>query len=371
MKSIKELKTKDLKGKRVIVRVDYNVPVSKGEVVDTFRIEKSLATINYLREKGAKVLLVSHIGEDGKESLLPVARFLAGFFPVNFVKELNEAAALLAAKENAAVLLENIRRFPGEKENDQKLAKDLAALADFYVNEAFSVSHRAHASIVGVPKFLPSYAGLEFEEEVKKLSKLFQPKKPFIVVLGGVKFTTKVPLVKKFLPLADQIFIGGALASSFFKSQGYETGESVTEEDVSILNTLVKNPKILLPGDVVVKGRRGLRVTQPEKVKKEEKIVDVGPETLKMLKKITQPAKTVLWNGPLGWFEKGFCDGTDDLARHLSQTKAYTVVGGGDTLASIQNLNLLGKFGFVSTGGGALLEFLGTGTLPGLKALES
>jgi len=369
MKTLKELKVKDLKGKTVLVRVDFNVPVEKGEVTDTFRIEKSLPTLNYLREKGAKLLLVSHIGEDGKASLLPVAKCLAGSFPVIFTKELSEAKTILSAKEGVVVMLENIRRFEGEKKNDKKFAKDLASLADFYANEAFSVSHRSHASVVGVPKFLPSYAGLQFEKEVKSLEKLLVPKKPLLVVLGGAKFSTKVPLVKRFLKSAEKIVIGGAIANSFFRFAGYEVGKSVVEEDVSYLKSLAKNPKIILPTDVVVKGSKGLRIKKPSEVSKNEIIVDVGPETFKAIGQLTLSAKTVMWNGPLGWFEKGHRGATDSLAKVLSESKAYSVVGGGDTLASLKDLGVEDKIGFISTGGGAMLDYLASGTLPGLKAL--
>ena len=207
MRSIKNLK--NIKGKRALVRVDFNVPIKNGKVEDDFRIKKALPTIKFLQKKGAKVILISHLGKDGSASMQPVADCLRKYIKKN------------------VTLLENIRKYPGEGKNDPKFAKELAKLGDFYVNDAFSVSHRKHASIVGVPKYLPSYAGFQLEEEIENLSKVFKkPKHPFLFILGGAKFSTKMPLLKKYLKIADQIFIGGALLNDFLKAQGYEVGKS-------------------------------------------------------------------------------------------------------------------------------------------------
>lgn len=366
MKTITELKKKDLLNNVVLVRVDFNVPIKKGQVVDGFRIEQSLPTINYLLEKGARVILVSHLGSDGKASLAPVAKYLSQFFGTKLVGKLNDPKFNLYLAAGQVILLENIRRHDGEKKNDPQFAKRLANLADFYINDAFSVSHRAHASVAGITKYLPSYAGLLFEKELKNLSLALKPKGKMVVILGGLKFQTKIPLIKKFLKTADQIFIGGALANSFMKAMGCNIGASIADDGVGYIKPFLKNKKIILPADVIKN--------------KKNQIVDIGPESLKQIKEITKDAKLILWNGPMGWFEQRAKEGTLGVAEILSKSKAYVIVGGGDTLSAIKNLKsekfCLGstkpsaKAAFVSTAGGAMLDFLATGTLPGIKALK-
>ncbi len=375
MKSIKKLK--NLKGKRVLVRVDFNVPIENGKVADPFRITKALPTIKYLQKAGAKVILVAHLGDDGTKSLLPVSKALGKFLKHSFCKE-----TILSKEESmklvngSVTLLENIRKEKGEKKNDQKLAQKLATMADIYVNDAFSVSHRAHASVVGVAKKLPRYAGLQLEQEVFHLAQVFKPKHPFLFILGGAKFATKLPLIKKYLKSADALFIGGALANTFISSEGFQIGRSLTDRDAQGIKTLLKNKKIQVPSDVFVtedisEKKYGGRVKKANEVGKDDYIVDIGPESLSVLVAKIVMAKFVLWNGPLG--KSGYDAGTEIALEALAlATKkgATSIIGGGDTAEIISKKKMEHQFTFVSTGGGATLEYLAKGTLPGIKALN-
>ncbi len=289
-----------LNGKRVLVRIDWNGG-------NKFRIDASMPTINWLIEQGAKVILATHL-ESGSTEVFKQ------FVPAG------------------AELLPNLRENPGEEANSEEFAKELASRADIYVNEAFSVSHRNHASIALVPKLLPSYAGLRFAEEMKQLSRAFDPPHPFLLLLGGAKIETKLPLVNKFSDIADIIFIGGAMAV-----RASEMG-------------LNKNPKILLPsGDLAA--------------------LDSNDETMEFLKHKISTVKFIVWNGPLGKYEEGYIKYTNELAEVLAKSRKEVIIGGGDTLSAIESLNILDKFSFVSTAGGAMLDFLATGTLPGIEAL--
>ncbi|MSR87658.1 MAG: phosphoglycerate kinase [Candidatus Zambryskibacteria bacterium] len=306
MKSITE--AQDLNGKRVLVRVDWNVPIKDGVVINSFRIKESLPTLEYLKNAGAKVIIATHL-EKGDVELLQ-----------QFVPE-------------GARLLPNLRENPGEENNSEDFARELASGVDIYVNEAFSVSHRNHASIITLPKILPSYAGLRLVREVAELSKAFYPPHPFLLLLGGAKIETKLPLLERFSNIADSIFIGGAMAKS------------------AATMPFANNPKIFFPtGDLSA--------------------LDANAETLEILKAKIVEAKFIIWNGPLGQYETGYVQYTEELAMVLAEAKASVIVGGGDTLAVIQNLNILDKFSFVSTGGGAMLAFLAQGTLPGIEALK-
>ncbi|HRZ30373.1 MAG TPA: phosphoglycerate kinase [Candidatus Paceibacterota bacterium] len=364
MKIVTQLKKKDLVDKKVLVRIDCNVPIKSGKVVDSSRLDANLETIGYLLENGARVILVGHLGSDGQKSLTPVAKYLRNFFGVRLIKELDDPKLNTYLDAGQVVLLENIRKFEGEKKDDPAFAKRLAKLADIYVNDAFSVSHRAHASVSAITKYLPSYAGLLFMTEFKNLSLALKPKKPLIVILGGIKFQTKIPLIKKFSKTADKIFITGALANSFMKAMGCDVGNSIVDEDVSYIKPFLKevekpvrsNGRIVLPVDFIEN--------------KKKQIVDIGPETLKQIKKETKSARMIIWNGPAGWFEVGAKQGTLELAKIVSQSKAKTIVGGGDTLSAIQELKLDKKFTHLSLAGGAMLDFLASGTLPGIKALK-
>lgn len=370
MKTIKNLTKKNLAGKTAIVRVDFNVPLKGDKVAETFRIDQTWPTIDYLLKNKAKVLLVSHLGDDGQISFAPVVKFLNRRHAIKLASDFASAKDLLA--KNDLVILENLRCWPGEKNNDPLFAKELAALGDIYVNEAFSVSHRRHASVVSLPKYLPSYAGLRLVEEEKNLKKLLTPKLPFVVILGGDKFQTKIPLIKK-LAKAEKIFLGGALANSFFKAKGFDVGRSVADGDVSYIKPFLKKKNIVLPLDILaVDSQTGQKkVKLPNDLLATEAIFDVGPKTLVEIVDSAQKAKTILWNGPLGWFEKGYKQSTLAMAKNLTGSKAFTVLGGGDTLAAIKQLKLADKFSFVSTGGGAMLDYIASGgKLPGLQALE-
>ncbi len=354
MRSIKELK--NLKEKTILVRVDFNVPIKGGVIEDAFRIKKAIPTIKLLIKKGAeKVILITHLGKDGTESLEPVIRY---FFKISKLPK------------SKIEFYENIRKFPGEMTNDLAFAKQLAALGDIYVNDAFSVSHREHASVVLLPKLLPHYAGLQLEAEVKNLNKAIKsPKHPFLFILGGAKFSTKMPLIKKYLRLADSVFVGGALLNNLLKAKGYEVGTSLVEEGNWGIEKIINNKKLIWADDVVVKAGDKFINKKINEVRKDENILDIGSDSIKLLEKEIQKAKLILWNGPLGKYEAGGAKASKDILKFIAKSKAESIIGGGDTVALINEMKIEKKFSFVSTGGGATLDFLANGTLPGIKAL--
>jgi len=370
MKSIKSLK--NIKGKVVLVRVDFNVPIKDGKVEDDFRIKKAIPTIKFLREKGAKIVLITHLGKGG-ESLLPVASALDKFIKTKFVPDIlgkDACDIIFNMKNKEVVLLENLRNDEGEKSKDINFAKNLAKLGDFYVNEAFSVSHREDSSIALVPKFLPSYAGFQLEKEVKNLSQAFKkPKHPFLFILGGAKFSTKMPLIKKYLKIADNVFIGGALANDFLKAKGYEVGNSLIDGTNYGIEKIIKNKKLILPDYVVVKSNGKLIEKKSNEVCKDDVILDIGSEEEKKLKELIKKSKLILWNGPLGKYEAGGAGFTKKILKLVANSNGESLIGGGDTVALISEMKMENKFSFVSTGGGATLDFLANGTLPGIKVL--
>ncbi len=372
MKSIQNIS--DLKSKKVFLRVDFNVPLEDGKIQDDFRIKKALPTINFLKEKGARIILASHLEADPPNSLRPVFEYLQKIYPsIRFVSEYlieDGKTALGDLGEGEIALLENLRLNPGEKKNNDVFAQQLASLADMYVNDAFSASHRAHASIVGVPKYIPGYAGLQLEEEVKNLSKAFHPPKPFLFILGGAKFDTKMPLLTKFLSLADYVFVGGALANNFFKEQGLNIGVSLFSEGTFPIKEMLASGKIILPSDVTVKNGDTKSTKKVTEVVEGDYIGDVGPVTIQQLQRVVNQSKFVLWNGPLGNYEIGFTEKTAELAQIIAESGAESIVGGGDTLAAIASLGLEQKFTFISTAGGAMLDFLANETLPGIEVLK-
>ena len=359
MMTLPSIKNFDPKGKRVILRVDFNVLFGDGKLEDLYRINKTIPTIEYLHKKGAKIILVSHLSAGKNGSLSSVADYLnsKASFQVKFIKEKNIdeiKKELVEMKDGEIVLLENIRAHQGEEENNSDFAKDLSELGDIYANDAFSVSHRNHASITGLPKFLPSFVGFLFEEEMNGLRSAFSPEHPFLFILGGVKMETKLGILDKFLNIADKIFIGGALANGFLKARGLDIGDSVADEKTPVEKYL-NNPKIIFPEDVR---------------KKDDKIYDIGEKTIIKLLPIIQSAKFILWNGPMGNIEEdNFDKGTKIIAQAIANSNAKTIVGGGDTVAVINEMGIIDKFTFVSTAGGAMLEFLATGTLPGIEAI--
>lgn len=376
LKDIKKVKGKELK--RALVRVDYNVPMKGSAILDARRIEVSLGTIRALQKKGFEVRLIAHLG-DGKPSLKPVAEYLSKYFKVEFVtKPITEVANSMPASGPKATvtLFENIRRYEGEEKNDLKFAKALSRLGDIYVNEAFSVSHRNHASIVGVTKYLPSYGGLQLETEIKTLSKVLTNKKhPFLFILGGAKFSTKMPLLNRFIKIADQVVIAGAILNSFYKFRGFEVGDSIVEDGYdSQIKKLLSSPKLLLPIDAVVTRGEKKAFASISEVQKGDVIEDIGPLSVKIIAKKIKMAKVIVWNGPTGWYERGFVGGTVALAQAIKSSKAFSVIGGGDTAEVIEKVmdksTNRRKNIFISTGGGATLDYLADGVLVGVQCLK-
>ncbi len=351
------------------MRLDLNLPTENGVIQNDFRLRRAIPTIEFLKKSGAKIVIISHT--DAPEyGLKPIARYLNKTTSVGFVPGVTGPlvrSAVSQLPDGGAVILENLRTNKGEEKNNLKFAKELAFMADIYVNEDFATSHRKHASIVSLPELLPSYAGFLFEEEYRHLRKFLKPKKPFFFILGGAKLETKLPLIKRYLPAAFSIFVGGALANSFFKAKGYEMGKSIVGKPSPDLKVLLKNKKILLPADV--KTLFGDTVF-PEDLSPKDKIVDIGPITLVELKRKILGAKSVLFNGPVGIYNEGFGSGTEEILKLLAKSRAEIVLGGGDTLAVVSKLKLENKFSFVSTAGGAMLGFLAEGTLPGIEALK-
>ncbi|OGZ06265.1 MAG: phosphoglycerate kinase [Candidatus Lloydbacteria bacterium RIFCSPHIGHO2_01_FULL_49_22] len=365
----------DLSGKRVLLRLDLNVPIEGGEIRDPYRIEKSLQTLNYLRAQNARIVIISHIGKgDPEDTLAPVARYLNTKFPTTFLSRLESSENERLTKEmedGDVVIVENLRHSKGEEKNDSQFAAYLATLGDVYVNDAFSVSHRAHASVVGVPALLPHYAGIQIREEVERIAVAFKPARPFLFIVGGAKISTKMPLLKKFIGIADHIFVGGANVNNLLKSKGYEIGTSVYDKDVDgDLTELLESNRLILPIDVVVKNDAGSEVRPVNQVNSGDMIVDIGPETIKYLEGVVGSAQLIVWNGPLGFYEQGFTEATRELISLVSGSRATSLVGGGDTVALIDEMGAIDNFSFVSTGGGAMLDFLANETLPGIEALQ-
>ncbi|MBX4200408.1 phosphoglycerate kinase [Candidatus Parcubacteria bacterium] len=363
----------DVKGKRALVRVDWNVPLENGKVRDDSRIKHSLETIQDLMNMKARVVLMSHLESEETDSLLPIYEHAKKLIPLKFCDETvgEKAEKQVRELEQGQVLLvENLRRNKGEKENKPEFAEQLARLGDLYVNEAFSASHREHASIVGVPEILPGFIGIEFKKEIDSLKELLHPEHPFLFILGGAKFETKLPLLNKFVQIADTIFVGGALAHNFFREKHLNIGKSLISEGEFGIDRLLASGKIMLPIDVVVKRGSKTETVKIEEVEDGDIILDSGPKTTKKLKEKIGESQLVLWNGPLGNYEEGFKDGTLGLARVLARSGKHSVLGGADTIAAIKELKIFDKFTFVSTGGGAMLDYLAHETLPGLEVLK-
>jgi 3-phosphoglycerate kinase len=357
MKYLREMG--DLKDVKVLMRVDFNVPVQNNIIVDDFRIRKTIPTINFLLEKGANIILISHIETKDNPALKPIAEYLIKHgIECVFEENYKKALDFKNYQGKKIILLENLRKYEGEKKNDKKFAKELASLADIYVNEAFPVSHREHASVCAITEFIPSYAGLQFEKEINNLSSAFSPEHPFLFILGGAKFETKLPLLEKFINIADRIFVGGALANNFFKEQGKDIGSSLVSPLNYNLSRFTDTNKIFLPVDSLKEG---------------DAVMDCGMKTVELLKNEIEKVKYILWNGPLGAYETGYKASTLRLAQIIAEATdrgVKTIVGGGDTIATIAELSIEDKFTFVSTGGGAMLDFLAKGTSPGVEALE-
>ena len=362
----------DLTGKYVLLRASTNVPVVDGAVTNQFRIIRALPTINRLREAGARVIMCGHIGRKPEETLAPVAKVFENYFPLTFVPEVVGPAvdaARAAMQDGDVILIENVRQNPKEKDDDGSFAEQLSRLADVYINDAFAVSHRSQASVVGVCRHLPSYFGLNFMHEYEELANASNPHKPSLFILGGAKFDTKMPLVEAYLDTYSHIFIGGALANDIYKARGLEVGESLVSDVDLAGHPIVNDERVLVPLDVVVEGPDGCRTCAPDMVQPNERILDAGPETIAFLAPLVAAAETILWNGPLGNYEAGYGQQTEALARLISEADGYAVIGGGDTIAAVENLRVQETIGFMSTAGGAMLTFLESGTLPAITAV--
>lgn len=372
LRSIKD--AGDLRGKYVIVRSSFNIPLEDGGLRNTFRLLRALPTLRYLKEQGARTVILSHIGREPQETLLPVQAALEKEISVVWggVVTGPEFAERHSALEDGALLLaENLRQDSREEENDPGFAALLASFGEIYVNDGFAEVHRAHASTVGVAKLLPAYAGLTLEEEVTKLATAMQPHSPSLFLLGGAKFETKMPLIEKYLAAYDQVFIGGALVHDVMKAKGYEVGRSLVS-DVSLVGApFLDSEKLLLPLDVIVENPEGSSTVRAiDAVEPEDRIVDAGPQTVAMLEPYIKNAATILWNGTFGHYESGYAAATEAVAACIAESAGNSVVGGGDTVAAIEKLGLNERFGFVSIGGGAMLAYLEHGTTEALELLR-
>ncbi len=366
-----------LSGTRVLVRVDFNVPFKGNKILDTRRIDASFKTIDAVLKKGGTPVLLAHLGKDGSQSLRPVATYLSKTYKIVFVTEdimsahMDEILAQVPLK--TVVLMENIRRYTGEEANDKVFTKRLASFGSYYINDAFSVSHRAHATVVGIPAILPSFVGATLQREIDAESPVIEsPKHPFVFILGGAKFETKIPLIARFIKSADSIVIAGAILNNFYKVAGFEVGDSVVEDGYDTqIKKLLKDPKLLLPIDLIVLRAGKKKTVSVDEVIKGDIIADIGPRSVELISAKIAKAKLVVWNGPTGWYEKGFTKATVALANAVNASKAHIVIGGGDTGAVIEKTlgSSTNKKLFISTGGGATLDYLSKGTLPGIKAL--
>jgi 3-phosphoglycerate kinase len=372
-KSIQQY-TKDhsLEGNVVLLRIDVNVTLNKEGQVDggeDWRIIKAYPTIELLCNAGAKVVLISHIGRLPEETLLPVYKAMKDRLPslvftTSYDKDsLNEQ---ISTMENGSVMmLENLRLHAGETEDNADFLLPLVELCDLYVNDAFSVSHRAHASVHAVTKLLPSYFGLQVVEEVQNLSQGLTATGTRTLVLGGAKFGTKLDLLEKLLPQLSYVLMGGALANVFLKDRGFEIGNSFVDDSVNIQN-ITHNEKIILPVDIVDQHGDLLSI---DEVESEDTILDIGHETEDLFHHIINSSDVIIWNGPMGKYEDGYISGSQSISASIAGTDAFSVTGGGDTAAVILQNNAMDGFSFVSTGGGAMLDFLVQGSLPGLDVI--
>jgi len=388
------------KDKRVLVRVDFNVPIKKKRVLDDTRIRAALFTIEYLQKKGAKIILMTHLGRpDGKVvkafSIDPVLQHLqkitkskivkleTGNWKLSDAKKLKILHKIDKMKAGSIAMMENVRFIAGEEDRDMHLAEEFANMADIFVLDGFGVSHRSAVSVDGVAQFLPSYAGLLVSKEVTKLSKLIKaPRKPFTAVLGGVKMATKVPVIKKLSPKTTRVLIGGGIANTYLHGSGYYVGSSVVDR-LYIKETLAacNKKKVITPIDVVVGDMKGTHTrvveikTKPHRIcKRDEYILDIGPATIDLYASYIQTSKTLLWNGAMGYFEqRPYDNGTMAIATKVatvSKDAAYGVIGGGETVQAMEHIGRTADVDVVSTGGGAMLAFLAGGKLSGLEAVR-
>ena len=390
--SIKSLSQKELEGKYVLVRVDFNVPISEGTITDDSRIRAALPTIEYILSKKGICVLVSHLGRpkgiDKSLSLHLVGRHLEkllGQVVVTCEDTIGDSVkdTLKAQSDNHVFLLENVRFYKEETKNDVQFSRELASFGDLFVQDAFGTVHRAHASTQGVSKFLPTYAGLLVEKELTYLGKtLEQPARPFVAIVGGAKVSSKIGVLEHLLTMVDTLIIGGGMAFTFLKAQGYSVGKSLCEDDKCITARLLLEKaeklgkKILLPEDIVVaeacEQNVDIEVVNINQIPDNKMGLDVGPMSLSSIKNVLDNANTILWNGPLGVFEiSPFDKGTCEIAMYLASCKAETIIGGGDSVAAIHQVGVADKIDHISTGGGACLEYLEGKELPGVACIKN
>ncbi|WP_372009378.1 phosphoglycerate kinase [Paenibacillus chitinolyticus] len=382
----------EVNGKRVFVRVDFNVPLENGQITDDTRIRETLPTIKFLIEKGAKVILASHLGRPKGQvnedlRLTPVAARLSELLGKPVAKADEAVGEAVQAKVNElkdgdVLLLENVRFYPGEEKNDPELAKQFAALADLYVNDAFGAAHRAHASTEGIAHQLPAVSGLLMEKELDVLGKaLNNPERPFTAIVGGSKVKDKIDVINKMLEIADNILIGGGLSYTFFKAQGHEIGQSLVDnEKLDLALGFIEKAKklgknFLLPVDIVISddfsANANTNIVGIDSIPADWEGIDIGPKTRELYADVIKNSKLVVWNGPMGVFEiEPFSHGTRAVAQACADTSAYTVIGGGDSAAAAEKFHLADKMDHISTGGGASLEFMEGKVLPGVVALN-
>jgi phosphoglycerate kinase len=389
--AIRSFREADVAGKRVLLRVDFNVPLDEGEIRDDTRIQAALPTIRELLDRGAGLILISHLGRpkgepDPKFSLAPVATRLESLLdrPVDFVPDVVGDNATRAARElkpGQLILLENLRFEPGEEKNDPEMAGKLADLADVFVNDAFGAVHRAHASTEGVAHLLPSYAGRLLLAEIEALQRLFEsPREGYVAILGGAKVSDKISVLEQLVPRIETLLIGGGMANTFLLEQRIEVGKSLVETDALGDARRVRDlatqsgTRVRLPVDTVVAPDIDSLETQTVSVSEvtpAQAIFDIGPLTIADFGQRIQAAKTIFWNGPMGVFERPpFANGTTEIARAVAESDAFSVIGGGDSVAAVEAAGLAGKISHISTGGGASLEFVQGRTLPGIEALR-
>lgn len=372
------------KGARVVVSLNLDVALKDGTIADDFKIREALPTLKYVLQKGGKVRIVSFLGRPGGKtvphlSMRPIAGRLARLLKrkVVFLPDPFDAKARLEYRDSPDILFfENIRFWPGEERNSRAFAEELARWGDIYVNEAFAHSHRTHASVAALARLLPAYAGLHLAREVSVMEALLQkPRHPFVAILGGAKLETKLPLIRRFLRDADGVLVGGALANTIFALMGKGVGRSRADTDGAPPLSLLKNSKLSLPSDVVVADGLAAGAADAVRpigaVKQDEYIADIGPASRRQFASLLRGAATVVWNGPIGFAEAPeFAKGTIAVAKAMQRLRAFTVVGGGDTIAALRRYKLLKGFSHVSTGGGAMLEFLSGKKLPAIEALK-
>lgn len=389
----KTIRDVEIKGKKILVRVDFNVPMNEGkEITDDTRIRAAIPTIKYLLDAGAKVILASHFGRpkgevNEKYSMAPIGIKLGQLLNQEVTQASDSVGPEVINQVNSlqdgqVLLLENVRFYEEEEKNDDNYAKDLANLADIYVNDAFGTAHRAHASTAGVAKYLPAVAGFLMEKEINIMGKAIKnPERPFVAIIGGAKVSDKIAVIENLLNIVDSLIIGGGMANTFLKAQGNNLGQSKVEEDkLDLAKDLLKKAQekgvnFLLPKDVVIADKfaedAANKVVGVNEIPDGWMALDIGPESTKIFAEKIKGAKTVIWNGPMGVFEmEAFAKGTEGVAKALAESNTISIVGGGDSVAAVEKVGVADKMTHISTGGGASLEFLEGKALPGVVALN-